>query len=35
MGFARMFQTLNNHPDIDIQIFKTIEDAEDFMKNIT
>ncbi len=32
MGFSRMFQTLNDHPDIDIQIFKTIEDAEDWIK---
>jgi len=32
MGFSRMFQTLNDHQDIDIQIFKTIEDAEDWIK---
>ncbi len=32
MGFARMFQTVNDHPDIDMQIFKTIEDAEEWIK---
>ena len=32
MGFARMFQTLNDHPDIDMQIFKTMEDAEGFIR---
>jgi hypothetical protein len=28
VGFARMFQTLNNHPDIVIEIFAAVEDAE-------
>ncbi len=32
VGFSRMFQTLNKHPHIDIQIFRTIEDAEDWTK---
>jgi hypothetical protein len=35
MGFARMFQTLINHPDIDIHIFKTTEDAESWIENKT
>jgi hypothetical protein len=28
LGFARMFQTLNNHPQIEIEIFATIADAK-------
>jgi len=27
-GFARMFQTLNDHPQIAISIFSTVEAAE-------
>jgi len=28
LGFARMFQTLNDHPQIEIQIFPTLAAAE-------
>ena len=28
LGFARMFQTLNDHPQIEIQIFPTLAEAE-------
>ena len=28
IGFARMYQNLNNHPQITIEIFATAEDAE-------
>lgn len=32
LGFARMFQTLNKHPDIRIEIFSTIEAAEAWLR---
>jgi hypothetical protein len=28
LGFARMFQILNKHPQIEIEIFSTVESAE-------
>jgi hypothetical protein len=28
VGFARMFQTLNDHPQIEIQVFASLEAAE-------
>jgi hypothetical protein len=28
IGFARMFQTLNDHPQIEVQVFDTVEVAE-------
>ncbi|MEO7911135.1 MAG: hypothetical protein ABIV47_15940 [Roseiflexaceae bacterium] len=31
VGFARMFQILNEHPQIDIQIFSTVEAAQDWL----
>jgi hypothetical protein len=31
-GFARMFQTLNDHPQITIEIFATVEDAEAWLR---
>jgi hypothetical protein len=32
LGFARMFQILNEHPDITIEIFSTVEDAEVWLR---
>jgi hypothetical protein len=31
VGFARMFQTLNDHPQIEVQIFDTLEAAETWL----
>jgi SpoIIAA-like len=31
VGFARMFQTLNNNPDITVQVFQSAADAEDWL----
>jgi hypothetical protein len=31
-GFARMFQTLNDHPQITIEIFATVEAAEAWLR---
>lgn len=31
IGFARMYQTLNDHPQIEIQIFSSLEDAETWL----
>jgi hypothetical protein len=30
-GYARMFQTLNDNPQIDIQVFKTKDEAEKWL----
>ena len=30
-GFARMFQTLNTNPQIDLQIFRTLAEAESWL----
>jgi len=30
-GFARMFQSLNNNPDITVQVFDSVADAEDWL----
>ena len=30
-GFARMFQTLNDHPQVEVQIFSTMEAAEEWL----
>lgn len=31
LGFARMFQILNDHPQLDIRIFTTVAAAEDWL----
>jgi hypothetical protein len=31
-GFARMFQTLNDHPKIEVRVFKTMADAEAWLE---
>ena len=33
VGFARMFQTLNDHPQVEVVIFPTIEAAEGWLIN--
>jgi hypothetical protein len=33
LGFARMFQTLNEHPQITIEIFATVESAEAWLRS--
>jgi SpoIIAA-like len=30
-GFARMFQSLNNNPDITVQVFESVAAAEDWL----
>jgi hypothetical protein len=30
-GFARMFQTLNDHPQIDIQVFRDMDSAREWL----
>jgi hypothetical protein len=34
-GFARMFQTLNDQPNLTIEIFRTLEDAETWLRGRT
>jgi hypothetical protein len=34
IGFARMFQTLNDHPQIEIRIVKSVEEAEAWFAGI-
>jgi hypothetical protein len=34
VGFARMFQMLMNHPQIEVQLFETLEEAEAWLTGV-